>query len=98
MYRVEITRGANDPKWTKKMKILLWASPTHFFLLPTIITGPGRYITRCGEVVTIDFVVPMKCFYSAHGNYANGVKERWDRTGRLLPSTLSDNDVVGVAE
>jgi len=59
-------------------------------VLPTIITGPGEYRTRCGETVTIDTVGRF-----ATGRYSDGVPETWDVSGRLLPFNESKNDIVG---
>lgn len=68
----------------------------NYVVLPTIITGPGQYVTRGGETVTITSVRPGNGEpYAAQGGYANGVEECWDVSGRLYPNILSDNDIVG---
>lgn len=67
--------------------------------LPTIITEPGEYVTRCDEVVTVTDIeklyghVPQR----GYGHYHNDAQtlESWDISGRLLPHSLSDNDIVG---
>lgn len=69
---------------------------------PKIIDAPGQYRTRGGEVVTIDrlgimekwapnFIIPNGW---AHGHYLNGIPETWDVSGRVLPFSLSDNDIM----
>ncbi len=58
--------------------------------LPTIITGPGKYRTRCGEIVTID----SEWRGSAKGRYEGDIQESWDISGRLLRWTLSSNDII----
>jgi hypothetical protein len=68
----------------------------NYVVLPTIVTGPGEYVTRCGERVTINEVRPGRGEpYAAQGVYANGVEEAWDVSGRLYPTILSNNDIVG---
>jgi hypothetical protein len=58
--------------------------------LPIVITEPGKYRTRCGEIVTIETVRQ----YDASGRYSNQIPDTWDLSGRLYPSTLSDNDII----
>jgi hypothetical protein len=62
--------------------------------LPTVITGPGKYRTRSGEVVTI--VEPWRGWW--RGAYPSGTPEAWDPSGRLLPFSETGNDVVARAE
>lgn len=62
-------------------------------LNPTVVTGPGRYVTRGGGVVTVSSVDG----YRAFGTYENGTKEMWTVSGHTLPSYLSPNDIVGAA-
>lgn len=64
--------------------------------LPTIINSPGKYQTRCGETVTINRISKSRLGGPewAHGHYENGTPESWDISGRLLPFSLSANDVV----
>jgi hypothetical protein len=68
----------------------------HAISLPQVITGPGQYRTRGGEVVTVMGFSGHRDFW-AHGSYSNGVKESWMPSGRVLPGYLSQNDIVGVA-
>lgn len=60
---------------------------------PTLVTGPGRYVTHGGEVVTIDRVDSHRAF----GQYGDRTPEMWTRVGRVLPHYLSQNDIVGIA-
>lgn len=73
----------------------------HHFLLPIVVDGPGTYITRGGDTVTIDRVTTSRGFgYNncAEGRYSNGIVESWSaRGGRVLPYFLSQNDIVGKA-
>lgn len=57
----------------------------------TIIAAPGLYRTRCGELVTINSLVG---YWRSYGVYPDGTREMWDVSGRLLPWSLSKNDVV----
>lgn len=72
-------------------------------VLPTIITGPGPYVTRCGETVTVSHVDrhPRSSLdrgpYAAHGSYHGQVAESWDVSGRLYPNVMSGNDIVRLA-
>lgn len=65
-------------------------------VLPTIVIGPGQYITRCGEVVTVTVAsgrYPCGC----SGSYANGVVERWHQSGRIYEGRFTANDIVARA-
>ena len=64
--------------------------------LPIVIDGPGRYVTRGGEIVTIETVGRNHAF-NCYGAYANGVRDSWHRSGRLFASITSSNDIVGAA-
>ncbi len=68
---------------------------THTLLLPRIITGPGRYLTRKGEIVTIDSLGGYADWQAA-GKYSDGVDECWLVSGRIFPSAdlTSPNDIV----
>jgi len=57
---------------------------------PTIVTTPGQYVTRGGEVVTIERLDGLR----AYGQYANGSREWWTLSGRTLPFSESPNDLV----
>ncbi len=58
--------------------------------LPTVITGAGKYKTRGGETVVVESLTR----WTAYGHYPNGVRERWDKSGRTLPFTENQNDIV----
>lgn len=58
--------------------------------LPNIINQAGRYITRRGEIVTIDAIAGGSCL----GAYADGTRDRWHRTGRIFPRLESPNDII----
>lgn len=61
-----------------------------------VVTGPGRYLTRGGEAVTVEEVVGYGVL-AAHGKYSCGIPERWSRSGRVLAHYLSPNDIVAAA-
>lgn len=64
--------------------------------LPTLITGPGQYVTRCGEIVTVESVDRAYAF-GRDGTYPGGPLESWHRTGRLFFGCESSNDIVRAA-
>lgn len=64
-----------------------------FVVLPTVIDGPGQYVTRCGEIVEISQASNRHDFGCA-GAYSNSVGERWHKSGRLFASRETVNDVV----
>jgi hypothetical protein len=73
------------------MKIL----PPYFSpLLPTIITGVGKYKTRCGEIVTIEQFRDELPNLKYHGRYSTGQRDGWTKSGRCWPSRECDNDIV----
>lgn len=63
--------------------------------LPHIITEPGRYTTRAGEVVTIQRIEKRGARVTCFGKYANGIDERWDASGRCWHNQECQNDIVG---
>lgn len=65
-------------------------------LLPTIITGPGTYRTRSGEVVTIDTVPqrPSIVYCDCVGRYSSGVIETWNSCGRIFTGRETNNDII----
>jgi len=67
-----------------------------FVTMPTIITAPGKYVTRCGEVVTVE-VAKQKHIFGCSGTYSTGQREEWHMTGRLMFDRETPNDIVGVA-
>lgn len=65
-----------------------------FIFQEVIIDGPGEYLTRGGERVTIDQASSSLSFDCA-GRYADcGTQDRWSKSGRLFAGTLSQNDIV----
>ena len=65
--------------------------------LPTVINGPGDFVTRCGEVVKITQSSHRHDFGCA-GAYSNNVAERWHKSGRLFALRETANDVVSKHE
>lgn len=63
---------------------------------PVIITAPGCYLTRAGELVTIN-VASWRNDHGCVGTYSNGVADRWHRSGRIYPGMESGNDIVRAA-
>ena len=61
--------------------------------LPTIVTGPGTYLTRNGATVTIESASArndLRCY----GHYSSGVREGWHKSGRILATSETANDIV----
>ena len=61
--------------------------------LPTIVTGPGTYLTRIGATVTIESAATrndLRCY----GAYSNCVREGWHKSGRILATSETANDIV----
>ncbi len=65
--------------------------------LPTIITGPGCYLTRCGEVVEIETSSTGHDF-ACLGTYPDDTAEGWHRSGRLYAGFECRNDIVSAVE
>lgn len=66
---------------------------TAFVNLPTIITEPGKYRTRSGEIVNI-VESSTRHVFGCMGTYPEGIEDRWHKTGRLYAHTLSPNDII----
>jgi hypothetical protein len=62
-------------------------------ILPDLITEPGDYLTRAGDIVTIA-AVSRRHDYGCAGQYVTGVPDRWHKSGRLYAHTVSQNDIV----
>lgn len=60
-----------------------------------IVTGPGQYLTRSGEVVTVERT--WTGILSARGHYSCGTPERWSLSGRILGGLITPNDIVARA-
>lgn len=61
--------------------------------LPTIIDEEGKYVTRLGDVVTIDMVSAAHEF-GCFGEYDNGLRDRWHKSGRIFATRESDADII----
>jgi hypothetical protein len=61
-----------------------------------VITSPGQYITRCGETVTIT-ATSRRHDFGCVGTYADGIAERWHKSGRISASRETRNDIVKAA-
>jgi hypothetical protein len=64
--------------------------------LPVIIAAPGNYVTRDGQVVTID-TASSRHNFRCKGSYKNGVREGWHKSGRIFAGYETANDVVKAA-
>jgi len=62
--------------------------------LPTVIAGPGQYRTRCGEIVSIR-ASSTRHDHGCVGTYSDGVPEGWHKSGRILASRETINDIIG---
>lgn len=62
-------------------------------LKPVIVTEPGQYRTRCGEVVTVTQVSARHDF-GCRGTYPHGTPEAWHRSGRLYATSECANDIM----
>lgn len=70
--------------------------------LPTIITGPGDYVTRSGQRVTIREVTGPATFAAKgalwsefRGKMTPRGHDLWHVSGRYMPLTENKKDVVG---
>jgi hypothetical protein len=73
--------------------------PSHAFFaslvaLPDVITGPGQYVTRCGDIVTINSAGGRAARFDCFGAYSDGTRESWHRGGRIMASCQTANDIV----
>ena len=63
--------------------------------LPSIIKSPGQYRTRCGDTVTVTRLSTGLSGGWAFGYYDGSlIQESWDVSGRILPFTPTQNDIV----
>jgi hypothetical protein len=77
-------------------------SPAYFVPLvplPIVISEPGDYITRCGELVTVEQASRKNDFGNVgyYGATEEQITERWHRSGRVSATRESVNDVVSRA-
>jgi hypothetical protein len=64
-------------------------------VLPRIIDGPGRYVTRCGETAE---VTNVSDYHWKRGRYLDcGTPELWHNSGRIFAGQLSNNDIISKA-
>ena len=64
------------------------------FYLPTIVVEPGHYLPRAGERVLVERVSSRHDF-NCTGRYAScGTAERWHKTGRIMATSETPNDIV----
>lgn len=63
-----------------------------FFLSkPVVITTPGQYVTRSGEVVEVD---DASDYHWKRGRYQDGTPESWHRSGRIFSGRETPNDII----
>jgi len=72
---------------------------TNFMAMPRVIAAPGKYRTRCGEIVEVFHIAQKRSPYGWHyawGEYPDETKtkEGWEVSGRILPHTETDNDII----
>ncbi|KKN85114.1 hypothetical protein LCGC14_0282830 [marine sediment metagenome] len=66
--------------------------------LPSIVVAPGEYLTRSGERVTVQ-QSSTKHDFGCNGLYVScGTSERWHKSGRILATSETMNDIVTRAE
>ena len=88
-------RTERDQEMTTATKYSTACYLMAFAKFPRVINAPGKYLTRGGEIVTVDTVEPgMHTFY--RGSYSCGIKESWHNTGRIFSRTDSQNDIVAM--
>lgn len=61
--------------------------------LPILISAPGLYVTRDGKVVSVSAVSDRHDF-GCVGTYNNGTRESWHRSGRILATSETANDII----
>lgn len=67
-----------------------------FFELPVIITRPGKYRTRCNEIVTITSTGRglVSEPWGAVGTFPEGIEDRWNVNGRRTSMAENKHDIV----
>ncbi len=60
---------------------------------PIVITAAGDYLTRGGEVVSIQSLSSNNDF-GCIGTYSTKQRERWHRSGRIFANVETPNDIV----
>lgn len=67
-------------------------------VLPTVITEPGYYLTRSGEVVHV-YSVSKQHNFDCFGAYQeDGQHDSWHKSGRVYASRETDIDIVAKKE
>lgn len=67
-------------------------------IMPDIITGPGKYVTRRGETVTITDHSTRGDRFGSYGTYDDcGTQDRWHRSGRTSAAQETKNDIIARA-
>lgn len=67
-----------------------------FHELPIIITKPGKYRTRCGEVVTITSTGRNLVWeqWGAVGTFPEGIVDSWNINGRRTSMAENRHDII----
>lgn len=67
-----------------------------FFELPEIITKPGLYRSRCGEIITVTDIGRGSVFeqWGVKGTFPEGIEEKWNVNGRRYSSQETMHDIV----
>lgn len=64
---------------------------------PTTVTAPGDYLTRNGDRVHVEQVSKHHDF-GCTGHYKEcGTREGWHKSGRILATSETPNDIVSPA-
>lgn len=61
--------------------------------LPRIITEPGKYLTRSGDLVVV-YSIGSVLEFTCNGSYPDGIREYWHVSGRLYANVKTSNDIV----
>lgn len=62
-------------------------------VLPVVVSQPGKYETRCGEVVEV-YAIDSRYPHLVHGHYPSGIQESWHESGRIFAGRETDNDII----
>ncbi|MFL1449187.1 hypothetical protein ACI77O_12400 [Pseudomonas tritici] len=62
--------------------------------LPVVITEPGEYLTRCGDTVTVATVSDRHDLNNKGSYNACGTDDSWHKSGRILGSRETANDII----
>lgn len=64
------------------------------FSLPAIVVEPGHYLTRAGESVQVERISSRHDFNCIGRYSSSGTAERWHKTGRIMATSETVNDIV----